>query len=209
MESATPKPSIGASRAREAHRGGLAGRDGPGPSVALMKVKLALFAYGRAGWTRPMPGPDFYFGARLCVTGLFPPQRFAFASSLSSALRNGMSRHSYWHAILSAAKIRWSGPAGHGYLSTRPLCLPELCGASARRIVVPVQGVKPGRKKGLAPAKRSLCFFGRLSPHAGRIANDWLKNGCDLSRARGRAGWLPIATPEKPPGPAQGPCSIP
>ena len=109
------------------------------------------------------------------VTGLFPPQRFAFASSLSSALRNGMSRHSYWHAISSAAKIRWSGPAGHGYLSTRPLCLPELCGAAARWVVVSVQGIKPGHKKGLAPAKRSLCFFGRLSPHAGRIDHDGLK----------------------------------
>jgi hypothetical protein len=87
-----------------------------------------------------------------------------------------MSRHcTYWHAALPAAKVSWSGPAHHRYLSTRPLRLREFRGTSARWVVMSIQGIKPGGKKRLAPAKRSLCSIGRLSPHAGRIAHDGLK----------------------------------
>ena len=85
-----------------------------------------------------------------------------------------MPRHSSdWHATLSAAKVRWSGPADHGYLSTTLLRLPAF--RVTHWVVMSIQGIKPGRKKGLAPPKRSLCFIGRLSPHAGRIAHDGLK----------------------------------
>jgi hypothetical protein len=122
------------------------------------------------------------------------PCRHVDKMDASTALRNGMSRHSYWHAILSAAKIRWSGPAGHGYPSTRPLCLPELCGASARWVVVSVQGIKPGRKKGLALAKRSHCFFGRPSPHGRQNSPRWLITGCqafpDSRKVAGESGMI-------------------
>jgi hypothetical protein len=77
---------------------------------------------------------------------------------------------------LSAAEIRWSGPVCHRYLATLPLCLPEFCDASARGVVVATQGVEPGHKKGLAPAKRSLCFIGRLSLHAPQNKPRWLRS---------------------------------
>ena len=98
--------------------------------------------------------------------------RRVFATFLSSALGQGYGPALYWHGALSAAEIRCSGPVRHGYLSTGPLCLPELCGASACQVVVAVQGIKPGRKERLAPAKRSHCLVGRLSPHARRIHRD-------------------------------------
>ena len=92
--------------------------------------------------------------------------------ALSSALGQGQHVPALrWHTALSAAKVRGSGPVRR-CLPTGPLRLPEFGDASAREAVVAVHGIEPGRKKGLAPAKRSLCFIGRLSLHAGRIPSD-------------------------------------
>jgi hypothetical protein len=66
---------------------------------------------------------------------------------------------------------------------------------------VPIQGIKPGDKKRFAPAKRSLCFIGKLSPHGSENRSRWLKSGYDLSRLRACMEDQDVAN-----GPVLGPC---
>jgi hypothetical protein len=53
----------------------------------------------------------------------------------------------------------------------RSLAVPELFGAPAHRVVEPVLDVEPDSKKGMAPSKRSHCFFDivRPAPHGREV----------------------------------------
>jgi len=105
-------------------------------------------------------------------------------------------------AIGGAAPIPESGPLGgvhqgpelrapirgaaDGVVSAELPFLAELCSAPVAGAIQLVQGVKPCGKQGVAPLKRSRCWFGivRPDPHGGQNSQLWLINSCERALAR-------------------------
>jgi len=75
-----------------------------------------------------------------------------------------------------------------GAVSAELLFQAEFCSTPAAGAIQLVQGVKPCGKQGVAPLKRSRCWFGivRPDPHGGQNNQLWLINRCERA-PRGRA----------------------